>query len=115
MKRLLITLAVLLVVGYGLFEARRIIAGPEVTILSPASGTATSSAVVTIVGRVQNISFLTINDKPAFADESGQFVYRYSPPVGYTVATVAATDRFGRRTEKVITFTLLTYCPIDTV
>jgi hypothetical protein len=112
MKRALIALAVLLVVGYGLFEARRIIAGPEITVLSPQDGSATSSALVTIVGRVQNISFLTINDKPAFADEEGKFVYRYSPPVGYTVATVAATDRFGRRTERRISFNLLTYCPL---
>ena len=110
MKRLLIVLGLLLVVGYGLFEARRIIAGPEITLLYPLDGSATSSAVVTVVGRVQNISFLTINDKPAFADEQGQFVYRYSPPVGYTALTVAATDRFGRRTEQRVSFNVLTYC-----
>src|SRR3989338_5450906 len=100
MKRALILLAVLLVVGYGLFEARRIIAGPAITILSPQDGSAISSALVTVVGHVQNISFLTINDKPATALEDGTFVYRYSPPLGYTALTVAATDRFGRPTEK---------------
>ena len=112
MKRALILLAVLLVVGYGLFEARRIIAGPAITILSPQDGSATSSALVTVVGHVQNISFLTINDKPATTLEDGTFVYRYSPPLGYTALTVAATDRFGRRTERRISFTLLTYCPV---
>jgi hypothetical protein len=113
MKRLVVVIAVLVLVGYGLFEARRLIAGPEVIIYAPLDGTATSSTLVTVVGRVQNISFLTINDKPAFADEQGRFVYRYSPPPGYTALTVAATDRFGRRIERHVSFTLLNYC-IDT-
>jgi hypothetical protein len=111
-KRLLIIVALALIAAYGLFEARRIIAGPELFIDSPKDGSATSTSLVTIAGRVENISFLTINDHAASADEQGRFVYRYSPPVGYTVATVAATDRFGRKTEKRISFTLLTYCPI---
>lgn len=112
MKRLLALVAVAIIVGYGLFEARRIIAGPEVYIDSPQNGAATSSALVVVAGRVQNISFLTINDKPAFADEQGRFVYRYSPPPGYTVLTVAATDRFGRRVSKSIEINLLDYCPL---
>lgn len=112
MKRLFIIAAVLVVVGYGLFEARRIIAGPELIVDSPTDGSATSSALVTITGRVKNISFLTINDHTASADEQGLFVYHYSPPVGYTVATIAATDRFGRRVEKRVSFTLLNYCPL---
>src|SRR4051812_11943169 len=111
MKRLLIIAALVLIAGYGLFEARRIIAGPELTIEEPTNGSATSSALVTIVGRAQNISFLTINDHTASADEQGRFVYRYSPSPGYTALTVLATDRFGRKTVKSISFTLLTYCP----
>ncbi len=110
MKRILIIAGLLIVVGYGLFEARRIIAGPQLTIVSPLNGSATSSPLVTVVGRVKNISFLTINDHTASADEQGQFVYRYSPPPGYTALTVAATDRFGRRVEERVTFTLLNYC-----
>jgi hypothetical protein len=112
MKRALVLLALVLIAGYGLFEARRIIAGPELTIDAPLDGSATSTSLVTISGSVRNISFLTINDHTASADEQGRFVYRYSPPVGYTVATVAAVDRFGRRVEKRVSFTLLTYCPL---
>lgn len=112
MKRLLVIAALLVIVGYGLFEARRIIEGPRLTIDAPLDGSATSSALVTVVGRVENISFLTINDHTASADEQGQFVYRYSPPLGYTALTVAATDRFGRKVEKRVSFTLLNYCSV---
>lgn len=110
MKKFIVALVVLVIFGYGVFEARRIIAGPELIIDSPLNGSATSTTLVTVTGRVQNISFLTINDKPAFANEQGQFVYRYSPPMGYTALTARATDRFGRKVEKRVTFTLLTYC-----
>ena len=110
MRRILLILAILLIVGYGLFEARRLIEGPEISIDFPADGSATSSAVVVVQGTAQNISFLTINDAPSYTDERGTFVYRFSPPYGYTVVTVAAVDRFGRRAQKSVTFNVLNYC-----
>ena len=110
MKRVLIVFIVLVVLSYGLFEARKLLEGPEVTILAPADGSATSSAVATVVGTAQNISFLTINDAPSYTDEAGIFVYRYSPPAGYTMVTVAATDRVGRRASKANTFYVVNYC-----
>lgn len=112
MKRALIVFIVLVVLSYGLFEARKLIEGPDITIVSPANGSATSTALVTIVGSAQNISFLTINDGPSYTDEKGQFVYRYSPPAGYTVVTVAAVDRFGRRASKTVSFNVVNYCPV---
>lgn len=112
MRRTLVIFGVLLIAGYGLFEARRLIAGPTLSIDTPANGSATTSPLVTVTGRVENISFLTINDKPAFADEQGRFVYRYSPPMGYTALTARAVDRFGRQVEERIVFNVLTYCPI---
>lgn len=113
MRRIiLITLAVA-IVGYGLFEARRLIAGPDIVIDSPADGSATSSPLVTVVGTAQNISFLTINDAPSYTDEEGRFVYRFSPPAGYTVVTVGAVDRFGRRASKSISFNVVAYCPVS--
>jgi len=112
MNRLLILLAVAVLVGYGLFEARKLIEGPSISIISPKDGSATSSPLVIVEGTAQNISFLTINDAPAFTDESGKFVYRFSPPYGYTVVTVAATDRFGRRAKQTVEFTVLNYCRV---
>lgn len=112
MRRFVFILAGLLVIGYGLFEARKLIEGPEITIDFPAPYSATSSSIVTVAGTAQNISFLTINDAPAYTDERGLFVYRFSPPAGYTVVTVAASDRFGRKTSKSVPITVVTYCII---
>lgn len=97
-------------VGYGLFEARKIIEGPTISIDYPASGSATSSAAVTIAGEAQNVAFLTINDAPAYTDEAGHFAETLSPANGYTSITVAAVDRFGRRAQKTVFINVLNYC-----
>ena len=110
MRRVLVILVALLILGYGAFEARKLVEGPEIVVDSPTDGSATSSVVVTVTGEAQNISFLTINDGPSYTDEVGKFVYRFAPPAGYTSVTVAAVDRFGRRASKTISFNVLTYC-----
>ena len=113
MKRLALILAILLIVGYAGFEARKLIEGPRITIISPRDGTATSSDTVLIEGTAENISFLTINDNPAFTDESGHFSQVLSPPPGYAIFTVAATDRFGRRASAQVRITVLNFCPVQ--
>ena len=110
---LLLGLLALVIVGYGAFEARRIIEGPVVTIDMPVNGSATSSTGVIITGNAQNISFLTINDKPGFTDQKGNFSETLSIPPGFAVLTVAATDRFGRRTSKSVSINVLNYCPLS--
>ena len=110
-RAILIALCVVLL-GYGLFEARRLIEGPVITITSPKNGTATSSTLLTITGVAQNISFLTVDDAPAFTDISGHFSVTLSPSSGYTIITVAAVDRFGRRASKSVELSVLNYCPL---
>lgn len=104
--------AALLIAGYGVFEARRLIAGPQISIISPKNSSATSSTAVVVQGYAHNVSFLTINDKPAFTDESGAFAFMVSPPPGYTVLTVAAVDRFGRRAQESVSLTVFNYCHV---
>lgn len=109
---ILTALAIVFVSAYGLFEGRKLLEGPQITITSPRDGSATSSSAIVIAGEAQNISFLTINDLPAFTDESGHFKETFSPPSGYTVVTVASIDRFGRRASKSVSINVLHYCPV---
>ncbi len=110
---LFIALIVLCIGGYGLFEARRLIEGPVITIDSPVDGSATSSMGIVIAGTALNISFLTINDKAWYTDKAGHFSELLSIPPGFTVLTVRAVDRFGRRTAKSVSITVLNYCPVS--
>ncbi len=102
----------LAILSYGIFEGRRLIEGPEVSIYSPTNGSATSTTGVIIAGNAQNISFLTINDRPYFTDKQGNFSETVSLPAGLAVVTVAATDRFGRRTSKEVSINVLNYCSL---
>ena len=108
---LFVALAVVLIGGYGLFEARLIIQGPVVTISMPIDGSATSSTGVVIAGTAENISFLTINDSPSYTDKAGHYATLLSIPPGVAVLTVRAVDRFGRRTAKSVSINVLNYCP----
>lgn len=112
MKKTFLILAALLILGYSAFETRRLISGPEITVISPADGSATSSSIVLISGVAKNISFLTINDNPAFTDEEGHFMEALSPPPGYAIFTVAATDRFGRTARVEVHVSVSNYCPV---
>jgi hypothetical protein len=110
MRRLLFVLMVLAVVLYGVFESRRLVEGPSITIDTPRDGSATSSQVIVIAGTARNISFLTINAAPAYTDEQGHFREVFTPPLGYTVLTVTAKDRFGRTRSASVRITVLNYC-----
>jgi hypothetical protein len=111
MRRVVLVGLCVLLLGYGIFEARRLIQGPTITIESPAQGSAISTSALTVVGFARNISFLTINNKPAFTDESGRFTFTFSPPPGYNTVTVEAKDRFGRSARKTVSVQLLDFCP----
>ncbi len=111
MRRAALVLLCLAVVGYGLFEARRLWEGPRIVILSPTNGSGVASRTVQINGTAQNIAFLTINDAPAYTDETGHFTEVVALPEGYTVLTVAAVDRFGRRASESVSITMLNFCP----
>lgn len=113
MRKALLIFAVFLILGYGLFEARRIITGPVVTIDSPLDGSATSSPAISIQGSARNIAFLTINGRPAFTDEEGRFFERVSVPAGYTVFTVEGKDRFNRSASAQVHITILNLCPVS--
>jgi hypothetical protein len=112
MRRFILLGALFLLIVYGVFEARKLLTGPTINIEYPAQGSATSSVLVTVKGTAHNISFLTINDDPSYTNEDGIFVYRFSPPAGYTSISVAATDRFGRRTNKSVSINVIRYCPV---
>jgi hypothetical protein len=102
-RRTVAVAAILLLLGlsliYGLFEARRFLQGPVLSIQSPLPG-ARISSVVYLSGRAQNISFITLNGRQIYVDDEGYFKETLTPSQGYTVLTVEVRDRFGRTDRK---------------
>ncbi len=91
----LILLLLALALVYGLFEARRFLEGPVLSIDSPAPGAALSS-IAHVRGMARNISFITLNGRQIYVDDEGVFDETLTPAKGYTVLTVEVRDRFGR-------------------
>ena len=96
LKRLVILSALVLLLAYGIFEARRYLEGPVVRIDRPAEGETVEGPSVRVSGHAENLSYLYINGAQAYVDENGSISWVYTPPKGYTVLEVRASDRFGR-------------------
>jgi len=91
----------ILLVLYSLFQARFLILGPNIRITSPLDGARVESPVVELLGVASNISYISVNDRPIFVNEKGDFDEKLIVPVGLSIITMKAKDRFGRETEKV--------------
>lgn len=113
-KQILVwTIGIIAVVGfiaYGIFEARRLIEGPRITLNSPVDGTAVGGPIITVAGTIQNAAFFSINGKQVLSDDKGNFAEQISPPPGFEIIEVAARDRFGRTVVKDIKVTVLAEC-----
>ncbi len=88
----------LLITGYVLFQARFLVAGPQIT-LTAEPGVQHNVRTITLTGTAQNITHLWLNDRQIFTDETGNFSEALVLENGYTIATLKARDRFGRETR----------------
>lgn len=88
--------------GYAIFQARKLIEGPELTITSPINGIVVHDDLVNIIGVAKNIREITLNDRPIFVDENGNFREKLLLYPGYNIIKLQATDKFGKQIKKEI-------------
>lgn len=87
-----------LFVLYILFQARFLLAGPQILIAEAYTDTHTER-VVTIEGVAKNITHMTLNGRQVYTDTLGNFKEAVVLENGYTIATLQAEDRYGRTTR----------------
>lgn len=95
------------VIGYAYLKTKDYIAGPQIIITSPLNGATVSSPLIEIVGIAKNISFISLNDRPIFIDEEGNFKEKLLLYSGYNIMSVKAEDRYKRTVEKTIELILI--------
>jgi hypothetical protein len=95
----IITLFVGLLI-YGIFTARHFIQGPQIEVISPATGSLIQNPLIEIKGEARNVSFISLNDRPIFIDNKGVFKEKLLVPPGYSIMKIYAKDRFGREVQK---------------
>jgi len=86
-----------LLIGYGLVEARPIIAGPALSITSPSDNASFSDGIVTVSGKAARTAMLALDGAEILHTEDGSFSSVLALPRGGSILTLIATDRFGRR------------------
>lgn len=98
LKAITITLFLVCLFGYGIFEVWNYATGPKLTVTSPANGVAVSESLISIDGQGKNTSKITLNDRPIVVDEAGNFSEKILLSYGYNVLELKAEDRFGKKT-----------------
>lgn len=107
MIRPLILATLLLLLGYGLIEARPLLLGPSLSLSSPTPYATSTDGSVTVAGHESRAVALLLNGNPVLPDQDGTFSSTLTLPRGGSILTLAATDRFGRS----VTITRTVYVP----
>ncbi len=102
MKKVLAGLVFALLVTYILFQARFLILGPRIFVVSPQDNQALNDPLLTISGRVENAVSLTLDDRPIYPDQSGVWAEKLLVGPGLNIIKLDAKDRFGRETETLL-------------
>ena len=109
LKISVISILALVIVGYSLFQAQKILRGPIIEVNSPENATTYNQPLIEVSGRAQNISYLNLNDRPIFTDKDGYFKEKLLLSPGYNIIKLDARDKFKKYTEKKLELILKEY------
>ena len=109
MRISLISLFGLVILGYSLFQAQKLISGPIIDIYTPQNGATYSQALIEIDGRAQNTAYLNLDGRAIFTDKDGYFKEKLLLSPGYNIIKLDAKDKFKAYTEKIIQVVLKEY------
>jgi len=106
LKVILITLIVSIIGGYSIYEARNIIRGPIIEIVTPSNGSVLENPLVEIKGVANNITSISLNDRQITVNEQGLFNEKLLLSPGYNSIKLSVSDRFGRYKEEILELVL---------
>lgn len=94
------TILALAFLAYIAYQARFLLLGPQITFIETGQSP-TEAPVTELVGKAQNITYLTLNGRAIFTDQHGVFNETLVLNEGYNLITLVAYDRYGR--ERTVT------------
>ena len=97
----------LLVGGYAFFRTKDLLAGPKITIISPENGASLTVSATLIRGTAKNISSLSLDDRPIYVDDKGNFSEIMALSPGYNILSLKAEDKFGKKKEVALELVLV--------
>ncbi len=99
-KWIITALGILGIILYAGWEARHLIGGPSLVIETPKDGAVVTEAIISVSGRAEDTTRLSVNGRTIFTDENGYFSSALLLPLGHTIIEVRTENKFGK--EKVI-------------
>lgn len=97
-----LALLVVVAVSYGAFRAYPLVAGPSITVYSPADGEYVASTTFEISGQVKRANIITLQGRPITIDTEGHFIETLVAQAPYTILVLVATDAYGETVSKTL-------------
>lgn len=97
-----LSILIILTIGYGLFRAYPLVAGPSITIYNPQDGDYVASSTFEISGQVKRANLITLQGKPITIDTEGYFTETLVAHSPYTILILVARDGYGETVTKTI-------------
>ncbi|OGZ08300.1 MAG: hypothetical protein A3D65_01030 [Candidatus Lloydbacteria bacterium RIFCSPHIGHO2_02_FULL_50_13] len=99
---LLVGIFIGVIIFYGYYQSRAIIAGPTIVVDMPKTGATATTSLVTVRGSVARATVITLQGRPIFIDLNGRFSEQLLLMDGYNIIELTAKDAEGRVERKVI-------------
>lgn len=105
----LVSLFILIIIGYSIFQAQKLLTGPVIEIYTPENGATYNQTLIEIYGRAKNAAYINLNDRPIFTDKDGYFREKLLLSPGYNIIKLDARDKFKKYVEKRLELILKEY------
>ena len=102
LKITLVSILALIIVGYAAFNSRFLIEGPEIVLAFDKDEIVSQDKTLFLEGQVLHSSFISINGRPIFVDEQGNFNEKLLLSNGVSIIDIYAKDKFGKEVRKKI-------------
>ncbi len=89
-------------VTYGIFQARILISGPQLVLLSPTPNETIHTTLMEVKGGTKNVTDIKINGQTITMNTNGDFSEKLITPDGYGIILVEAKNRFGQYAKRQI-------------
>lgn len=86
----------LFIIFYIIFQYRSAFINPTLTIITPVENAVIITQIVTVIGKTDPNTAITVNDLPAYTDKDGMFKKDITVFTGTNTITAKAVNNFGR-------------------
>jgi hypothetical protein len=97
-----ILLLICIALGYGIFKAYPLVAGPTITIYNPHDGDTVKKTIFELSGQVSRVKEITIQGRPIPIGTDGHFTEVITAQAPYTIIVITATDFYGKSITKTL-------------